>query len=108
MKHFLLDKDLEGYRMNDPLESKLNQLILDNLPYAVVSCRLPDFSFEYVNPATLDLLGYSREEFLDHSALDLVHPEDMDLVEAVIAANLPSAAATLKFAIARKTVPICG
>jgi len=102
LKHFLLDKDLEGYRMNDPLESKLNQLILDNLPYAVVSCRLPDFSFEYVNPATLGLLGYSREEFLDHSALDLVHPEDMDLVEAVIAANLPLGSGNLEVRYRKK------
>ena len=108
MKHFLLDKDLEGYRMNDPLESKLNQLILDNLPYAVVSCRLPDFSFEYVNPATLDLLGYSREEFLDHSALDLVHPEDMDLVEAVIAANLPLGSGNLEVRYRKKDGSYCG
>jgi PAS domain S-box-containing protein len=75
---------------------------LDNLPYAVVSCRLPDFSFEYVNPATLDLLGYSRTDFLGYSALDLVHPDDMDLVKAVIAANLPLGSGNLEVRYRKK------
>ncbi len=102
MKHILLDKELADYRINDPLESKLNQLILDNLPNAVLSCRLPDFSIEYVNPATLDLLGYSRTEFLGYSALDLVHPGDMDLVQAVIAANLPRGSGNLEVRYRKK------
>ena len=102
MKHILLDQDWEGYRINDPLESKLNQIILDNLPYAIVSCRLPDFCFEYVNSATLDLLGYSRTDLLGHSALDLVHPGDMDLVQAVIAANLPLGSGNLEVRYRKK------
>ncbi|MEQ8201240.1 MAG: HD domain-containing phosphohydrolase [Syntrophomonadaceae bacterium] len=89
MKHILLDQELGGNRLSDPLGSKLDQIILDNLPYAIVSCRLADFSLEYANPATLDLLGYTRNEFLSYNALDLVHPEDIGLVQSFIAANLP-------------------
>lgn len=60
-----------------PLHSQLNQFILDNLPDLIVSCRLSDFSFEYANPATLSVLGYTPEELFSYSAFDLVHPEDL-------------------------------
>ncbi|HZK87121.1 MAG TPA: PAS domain S-box protein, partial [Syntrophomonas sp.] len=33
-----------------------------------------------VNPATLRVLGYSQEELLDKSVLELIHPDDVDRV----------------------------
>ena len=101
MKHVLLDKDLE-LRINDPFESNLSKIILDNLPNAIVSCRLPDFLFEYANSATLDLLGYSRQEFLSYSALDLVHPEDIQSVQSFIASQPPSGQGNLEVRYRKK------
>lgn len=88
MKHILLKQELPLKAITKPLESRLNQIILDNLPYNIVSCRLADFSFEYANPTTLAQLGYSRQELFSYSALDLVHPDDLALVRSVIDASL--------------------
>ncbi len=77
MKNALSKPNLLLKDKRHPLNSQLNQFILDNLPDIIVSCRLSDFSFEYANPATLNTLGYTREELFSHSALDLVHPEDL-------------------------------
>ncbi len=41
-----------------------------------------DFRFVYVNPATEAISGYKKEELLNHSILDIVHPDYRELVSS--------------------------
>lgn len=102
MKQILLKPDSPAIDLSTSLESRLNQIILDNLPYNIISCRLADFSFEYANPTTLALLGYSREELFAGNALDFVHPDDLGLVQSVLEANLATGQGSLEIRCRRK------
>ncbi|MFC2109875.1 PAS domain S-box protein [Bacteroidota bacterium] len=41
-----------------------------------------NFKMVYVNPAVEKILGYTKEEYLDFSPLDLIHPDDIEEVKA--------------------------
>ncbi|MEA4924519.1 MAG: PAS domain S-box protein [Syntrophomonadaceae bacterium] len=72
-----------------PHTPQLNQLILDNTYDLITINRLDDLSFEYVNPAAINVLGYSREELFAKSPLELIHPDDRERIVNALKANLP-------------------
>ncbi|MBU1775593.1 MAG: PAS domain S-box protein, partial [Gammaproteobacteria bacterium] len=51
----------------------------EQLPLGVVVTH--EGSIKYVNQASIDLIGYSAEELLDHPFLPLVHEEDRDWIQ---------------------------
>lgn len=68
---------------------QLNQLILDKTYDLITIHRLSDLSFEYVNPAVLDVLGYSRKELLAKDPVELIHPDDRKRIVDGLNAGLP-------------------
>lgn len=56
---------------------QLNQLILDNTRDLITIHKLADLSYEYVNPATLKVLGVFPKRTIAQSPLDLIHPDDI-------------------------------
>ena len=65
--------ELEVFRKS----KQFNQLLLDNIHDLIAIHKIEDLSYKYVNPVTLQVLGYSQEELLAKSALELIHPDDM-------------------------------
>ena len=65
--------ELEVFRKS----KQFNQLLLDNIQDLIAIHKIEDLSYKYVNPVTLQVLGYSQEELLAKSALELIHPDDM-------------------------------
>lgn len=68
---------------------QLNKLIFDNVHDLIAIHKLSDLSYEYVNPAVLEVLGYTRDELFAQSAFELIHPEDMGRVMQRMKDNLP-------------------
>jgi len=69
---------------------QLNKLIFDNVHDLIAIHKLSDLSYEYVNPAVLEVLGYTRDELFAQSAFELIHPEDMGRVMQRMKDNLPA------------------
>ena len=59
-----------------PIDDNLKKTF-DAAPVAMVLSR-PDGTFEYVNPALLDLLGYSEEDIYRPNVI-ITHPDDVSL-----------------------------
>ena len=59
---------------------QLKQLILDNTHDLISIQKLDDLSYEYVNPTTLKVLGYSEEELVGKSATEFIHHDDLERV----------------------------
>lgn len=60
--------------------SNLGQLILDNAHDLIAVHKIDDLSYQYANPATFQLLGYSQKQLYGLSPLELIHPNDLDRV----------------------------
>ena len=60
------------------ISARFNQFILDYTQDLIAIHHLADLSYEYVNPATLRVLGYDKEELLLKSAIELIHPDDKE------------------------------
>jgi len=73
-----------------PKSPQLNKLIFDNVHDLIAIHKLSDLSYEYVNPAVLEVLGYTRDELFAQSAFELIHPEDMGRVMQRMKDNLPT------------------
>ncbi len=62
--------------------------LIGNLPGMVYRCRGDkDFSIEYVNDCSINLVGYTPAEFVDERsvrAVDVIHPEDFPYVRTTI------------------------
>lgn len=70
-------------------KAQINQFILDNVHDLVAIHKLADLSYEYVNSATLKVLGYTQAELFKQSVLELVHPEDMSRVIQRLKESVP-------------------
>ena len=47
-----------------------------------------DMSFSHVSPSVTQMMGYSVEEILDLSLVEMVHPEDFDRIKRVLSEEL--------------------
>ncbi|MCZ6828072.1 MAG: PAS domain S-box protein [Gammaproteobacteria bacterium] len=71
---------MENRALTHPLESlqereRMLRLTLENAPIGIVTSAV-DGHYLSVNPAFCQMMGYSAEELLQMSVLDLVHPDD--------------------------------
>ena len=66
-------------------------------------CVLQHDLFQFVNPRTLDLLGYSEAELVQHPYLSLVHPDDQAQVTSNHALRLGGRADGLTYAVRMQT-----
>jgi PAS domain S-box-containing protein len=90
--------ELEALRKSE----RLNRLILEHIQDLVAIHKLADLSYEYVNLATLEVLGYTEAELFSLSPLELVHPDDMDRVFTKMKANLPKGESQDEFRYRKK------
>ena len=81
---------------------QLDRLILDNAHDFITIHKLADLSYEYVNPATIKVLGYSQEELFAKSPLDIIHPDDINRVMKRLKEDLPRGAGQDKFRYRKK------
>jgi PAS domain S-box-containing protein/putative nucleotidyltransferase with HDIG domain len=81
---------------------QFNQLILDNAHDIIAIHKLTDLSYEYVNPATIKLLGYSQAELFTHSPQKLIHPDDLERVKKIIKVNLSRGEGQFEFRYRKK------
>lgn len=81
---------------------QFHQLILDNAYDLIAIHKLADLSYEYVNPATIKVLGYSQEELLAQSPLDLIHPDDINRVMKRLKEILPKGEGQDKYRYRKK------
>ena len=65
----------------------LFRLFFDNAPLGKIMTS-PDGTLERVNPALCNMLGYSQEELVNLSFLDITHPDDVSLSEECVFALL--------------------
>ena len=63
----------------DTVEEAMLEPSLDGLPDPVIAID-GDGTLHYANRATSDILGWSRHEIIGRSVLDLLHPDDLNLV----------------------------
>ena len=82
---------------------QLNQLILDNTHDLITIHKLADLSYEYVNPATLKVLGYSQKELFAQSPLDLIHPDDIHRIMKRLKEDLHRGRGRINFVTLRRT-----
>jgi PAS domain S-box-containing protein len=69
------------------------ETMMSNLPGMVYQCLNdpPNFTFTFVSEGSLELIGYMPEELLGNATLkflDMVHPDDVDQREKIIAETL--------------------
>ena len=83
-------------------DAQLYRLILDNTSDLISIHCLTDLSYEYANPATLNLLGYSADELYQVNALELIHPEDTERVISNIKENLSAGQGREEFRYRKK------
>lgn len=66
-------------------------------------CVLQDGQFRFVNPKTLEVLGYSEADVVNHPFLPLIHPDDQAQVMANHALRLKGQAEGLTYAVRMQT-----
>lgn len=67
--------------MNDKFAhifSNLGPLILNQIHDLISIHTIDDLSYQYANPATFKLLGYTQEDLYGRSPIELIHPDDID------------------------------
>jgi PAS domain S-box-containing protein len=67
------------------------RLLFDNNPIPIYKCDQTTFAFLEVNEAAVRLYGYSREEFLAMTLLDLMLPEDIPAFRQRVSQPAPGA-----------------
>jgi PAS domain S-box-containing protein len=72
--------DVTAYRQ---IETRFRALVRNS--YDVITILDPDGTRRYVSPSIERLLGYSPDELLDRSPVDLVHPDDAPRLQEAIA-----------------------
>ncbi|MDD3364697.1 MAG: PAS domain S-box protein [Syntrophomonas sp.] len=95
---YQFSNELEALRESE----RKNKIVLDNAYDLISVQKLGDLSYEYVNPTTLKVLGYSEEELLGKSAIDFIHPDDIVRVITTIKENLNKEAGSIEFRYRRK------
>ena len=80
----------------------LHRLILDNTNDLITIHKLADLTYEYANPATFKLLGYSQEELFAKSVLELIYPDDIDGFMGTLKKSLPKGAGQDEFRFRNK------
>jgi len=68
-----------------------NRLLFDNNPIPIYACDQRTLAFLAVNEAAVRLYGYSREEFLAMTLLDLAPPQDVPAFRHQLAGLSPGA-----------------
>ena len=61
-------------------ESELEYRLLAEYSLDIINRQAPDTTLLYVSPSVTAILGYNPEEFLGRKVMDLVHPDDLDIV----------------------------
>lgn len=61
-------------------------------------CVLQDGNFRFVNPKTVELLGHSEAELVDHPFLPLIDPAEREMVQSNHAKRLQGQAENLRYA----------
>ena len=56
------------------------QLVAESIPH-IVWIKRPDGTTEYLNRHGVDFTGLAREETYDWAWLDLLHPDDVEVVQ---------------------------
>lgn len=69
-------------RMEEELRKSDEQLrkITNNISDMLVQAN-EKFEFVYVSPASIKILGYEPDELLRYNSLELVHPDDLEIVK---------------------------
>jgi PAS domain S-box-containing protein/putative nucleotidyltransferase with HDIG domain len=80
----------------------LHQLILENAHDLITVHKPDDLSFEYINHATLKVLGYSKKELMGKSSTDFIHPDDLERVLNTINENLEKGEVSAEFRYRKK------
>ena len=79
-----------------------NKLVLENANDLIAVHRLNDLSYEYINPATLGVLGYSEEDLLGKSVIEFIHPDDIEKVMKTIKEDLEQGEGSAEFRYRKK------
>ncbi|MFO7752738.1 MAG: PAS domain S-box protein [Desulfobacteraceae bacterium] len=77
-------------------EDELSQIFSMSLDMICIA-DIKTATFIKVNPAFIDVLGYSEEELLGKSFLDFIHSEDIDATRTVVEKKLQSGAKVISF-----------
>ncbi len=101
MQTYEQDQQISGLKVLRKSQ-QLDRLILDNAHDFITIHKLADLSYEYVNPATIKVLGYSQEELFAQSPLDIIHPDDINRVMKRLKEDLPKGAGQDKFRYRKK------
>ncbi len=67
-------------------EEKL-RLITDNI-HDLVALTDENMCYRYVTPSHLQILGYTSEDLIGKSIFDLLHPDDLEAVQAKVVASI--------------------
>ncbi len=78
------------------------RLIAESAGDVISLHRLPELAMTYVNPAAKRMLGYLPDELVGRSALDVVHPEDVQIVRRGVESVLAGAPEEVQMRVQRK------
>jgi PAS domain S-box-containing protein/putative nucleotidyltransferase with HDIG domain len=79
--NFIQNTFEENIALNDKIAhivSNLGSLILNQIHDLIAIHKIDDLSYQYANPATFRLLGYTQDELYGKSPIELIHPDDID------------------------------
>ncbi len=62
-------------------ESEQEYRLLAEYSLDIINRQAPDTTLIYVSPSVTATLGYSQQEFLGRKVMDLVHPDDLGIVQ---------------------------
>ena len=79
-----------------------HNLVFENTNDLISVQKLNDLTYEYVNPPTLKVLGYSEEELLGKSAIEFMHPDDIVRVKKTIKENIIKGDGSAEFRYRKK------
>ena len=79
------------------------RLIAENAQDMIIVIDPETMFFKYVSPSNMKIMGYTREEFLNRSCLDNIHPDDRKFVAArLISAIRENTAGSVEYRCMKK------
>jgi PAS domain S-box-containing protein len=77
-------------------EEELSQIFSMSLDMICIA-DIKTATFVKVNPAFIEILGYSEKELLEKSFLEFIHPEDIDATRTLVEKKLQEGAKVINF-----------